>query len=166
MAISRLNNNVSAQRAARNLNETSSRLSKSIERLSSGLRINRAADDAAGLTISENLRSQINGLNQSVDNASNAINVVNTAEGALNETTNLLQRVRTLAVQAANTGTNDSTALKAIQDEIATSIEEINRIGNDTQFGSRKLINGDNANSAGRSLAPPPPVPFPRAPVT
>lgn len=148
MAITRINNNVSAQSANRNLNETSDRLSKSIERLSSGLRINRAADDAAGLTISENLRSQINGINQAVDNASSAINVVNTAEGALNETTNLLQRIRTLAVQAANTGTNDSTALKAIQDEISTSISEITRIGTDTQFGTRKLINGDNANTA------------------
>ncbi len=148
MALTRINNNVSAINANRNLNETSSRLSESITRLSSGLRINRAADDAAGLTISENLRSQINGINQAVDNASSAINVVNTAEGALNETTTLLQRIRTLSVQAANTGTNDSTALQAIQDEIATSISEITRIGNDTQFGSRKLINGENANTA------------------
>ncbi len=148
MALTRINNNVSAINANRNLNLTSSRLSDSITRLSSGLRINRAADDAAGLTISENLRSQISGINQAIDNSSSAVNVVDTAEGALNETTTLLQRVRTLAVQAANTGTNDSTALQAIQDEIATSISEITRIGNDTQFGSRKLINGENANTA------------------
>ncbi len=148
MSLSRINNNVSAFNANRNLNATSNYLSKAIERLSSGLKINRASDDAAGLTISENLRSQINGLNQAIDNANSAINLVNTAEGALNETTSRLQRIRTLAVQAANTGTNDSVALQAIQDEIQTSIEEITRIGNDTQFGSRRLINGDNANTA------------------
>ena len=148
MSLSRINNNVSAFNANRNLNATSNYLSKAIERLSSGLKINRASDDAAGLTISENLRSQINGLNQAIDNANSAINLVNTAEGALNETTSRLQRIRVLAVQAANTGTNDSVALQAIQDEIQTSIEEITRIGNDTQFGSRRLINGDNANTA------------------
>lgn len=147
MALTRINNNISAINANRNLNQTSNALSKSLERLSSGLRINRASDDAAGLTISENLRSQINGLNQAIDNASSAINLVNTAEGALTETTNRLQRIRTLAVQAANTGTNDSVALQAIQDEIETSIAEITRIGNDTQFATRRLLNGDNANS-------------------
>lgn len=147
MALTRINNNIGALNASRNLNITSMALSKSLERLSSGLRINRAADDAAGLTISENLRSQINGLNQAIDNASSAISLVNTAEGALAETTNRLQRIRTLAVQAANTGTNDSVALRAIQDEIQTSVAEITRIGNDTQFATRRLINGDNANS-------------------
>ena len=146
--LTRINNNIGALNASRNLNTTSIALGRSLERLSSGLRINRAADDAAGLTISENLRSQINGLNQAIDNASSALNLVNTAEGALAETTNRLQRIRTLAVQAANTGTNDSVALRAIQDEIQTSIAEITRIGNDTQFATRRLINGDNANSA------------------
>ncbi|MCG3199116.1 MAG: hypothetical protein HUU16_08875 [Candidatus Omnitrophica bacterium] len=147
MALTRINNNIAAVNANRNLNQTSSALRISLERLSSGLRINRAADDAAGLTISENLRSQINGLNQAIDNASSAINLVNTAEGALTETTNRLQRIRTLAVQAANTGTNDAVALQAIQDEIETSIAEITRIGNDTQFATRRLLNGDNANT-------------------
>ncbi len=148
MALTRINNNISALNAIRNLNTTSRDLQVSLERLSSGLRINRAADDAAGLTISENLRSQINGLNQAIDNASTAINLVNTAEGALNETTARLQRIRTLAVQAANTGTNDSVALQAIQDEIRSSIEEITRIGNDTQFATRRLLNGQYTNSA------------------
>lgn len=148
MALTRINNNISAINSNRNLRATSADLQRSLERLSSGLRINRAADDAAGLTISENLRSQINGLNQAIDNSSTAINLVNTAEGALIETTNRLQRIRTLAIQAANTGTNDSVALQAIQDEIETSIAEITRIGSDTQFATRRLLNGEHANSA------------------
>jgi len=147
MALTRINNNISAINANRNLVQTGNALRVSLERLSSGLAINRAADNAAGLTISENLRSQINGLNQSIDNASDAINLVNTAEGALIETTNRLQKIRTLAVQAANTGTNDSVARQAIQDEIGASISEITRIGNDTQFATKRLLNGDNANS-------------------
>ncbi len=147
MGLTRINNNISAINANRNLIATDSALKTSLERLSSGLRINRAADDAAGLTISENLRSQINGLNRAIDNASDAINLVNTAEGALIETTNRLQRVRELAVQAAN-GTNDAIALQAIQDEIETSISEITRIGTDTQFATQRLLNGDFANSA------------------
>ncbi len=148
MALTRINNNISALNAIRSLNATSADLQVSLERLSSGLRINRAADDAAGLTISENLRSQINGLNQAIDNASTAINLINTAEGALSETTARLQRIRTLAVQAANTGTNDSIAIQAIQDEIRTSIEEITRIGADTQFANRRLLNGAHTNTA------------------
>jgi flagellin len=148
MGLTRINNNVAAINANRNLNTTSRALQVSLERLSSGLRINRAADDAAGLSISENLRAQINGLNRAIDNASEAINLVNTAEGALTETTNRLQRIRVLAVQAANTGTNDAVALQAIQDEIETGIQEITRIGNDTQFATRRLINGENANTA------------------
>ena len=147
MGLTRINNNISALNANRNLGATDRALKTSLERLSSGLRINRAADDAAGLTISENLRSQINGLNRAIDNSSDAINLVNTAEGALIETTNRLQRIRELAVQAAN-GTNDSVALQAIQDEIETSISEITRIGNDTQFATQRLLNGDFANSA------------------
>ena len=147
MGLTRINNNISALNANRNLQNTDRALKTSLERLSSGLRINRASDDAAGLTISENLRSQVNGLNRAIDNASDAINLVNTAEGALIETTNRLQRIRELSVQAAN-GTNDSVALQAIQDEIETSIAEITRIGNDTQFATQRLLNGDFANSA------------------
>ena len=102
MALTRINNNISALNANRNLRATSRDLGISLERLSSGLRINRAADDAAGLTISENLRAQINGLNRAIDNSADAISLVNTAEGALIETTNRLQRIRVLAVQAAH----------------------------------------------------------------
>jgi flagellin len=149
MGLTRINNNIAAINANRNLTQTSSDLRVSLERLSSGLRINRAADDAAGLSISENLRAQVNGLNRAIDNASDSINLVNTAEGALIETTARLQRIRVLAVQAANTGTNDANALAAIQDEIETGIAEITRIGNDTQFGTRRLINGDNSNNVG-----------------
>ncbi|MCG3199117.1 MAG: hypothetical protein GHCLOJNM_03626 [bacterium] len=148
MALTRINNNISAINANRNLSVTSRDLARTLERLSSGLRINRASDDAAGLSISENLRAQINGLNRAVENANDAINLVNTAEGALTETTNRLQRIRTLAIQAANTGTNDSVALQAIQDEIETSIAEITRIGNDTQYATRRLLNGENSNTA------------------
>ena len=164
MALTRINNNISAINANRNLRTTSNDLSKSLERLSSGLRINRASDDAAGLTISENLRAQINGLNRAIDNASDAINLVNTAEGALIETTSRLQRIRVLAIQAANSGTNDSVALQAIQDEIETSIQEITRIAETTQFATRRLLNGEHQNRAtvtggtglGVSVAPDP----------
>ena len=148
MALTRINNNISALNATRNLNKTAASLQQSLERLSSGLRINRAADDAAGLTISERQRSQIRGLNRAVANAQDAIGLINTAEGALNETTNRLQRIRELAVQAANSGGSDVEAIQAAQDEINTSIAEITRIGNDTQFSTRRLLNGDYENFA------------------
>lgn len=147
MVLTRINNNVSALNASRNLNQTSLELARSLERLSSGLRINRAADDAAGLSISERQRSQIRGLRRAIANAQDAISLVNTSEGALNETTNRLQRIRELAVQAANSGGQDADAIQAAQDEIETAIAEITRIGNTTQFSTRLLLNGDNANS-------------------
>jgi flagellin len=124
MGLTRINNNVAAINANRNLNTTSRALQVSLERLSSGLRINRAADDAAGLSISENLRAQINGLNRAIDNASEAINLVNTAEGALTETTNR-QRIRCWPSRQP-TGTNDGGLRRS--DEIETSIQEITRI--------------------------------------
>jgi flagellin len=148
MGLTRINNNISAINATRNLNVTGSSLQKSLERLSSGLRINRAADDAAGLTISERQRSQIRGLTRAISNAQDGIGLINTAEGALNETTSRLQRIRELAVQAANSGGLDIEAIQAAQDEINTSIEEITRIGNDTQFSTRRLLNGDFQNAA------------------
>lgn len=148
MALTRINNNISALNATRNLNTTAASLQRSLERLSSGLRINRAADDASGLTISERQRSQIRGLNRAIANAQDAIGLINTAEGALNETTSRLQRIRELAVQAANTGGLDVEAIIAAQDEINTSIAEITRIGNDTQFSTRRLLNGDYENFA------------------
>lgn len=148
MALTRINNNITALKAIQNLSNTSEDLAQTLERLSSGVRISSAADDAAGLSISENLRTQIAGVNQAIDNASTAINLVNTAEGALAETTACLQRIRTLAVKAADTGNNDDSAIKAMQDEISSMIEEITRIGSDTQFASQNLISGDFANTA------------------
>ncbi|MBW7937825.1 MAG: hypothetical protein H3C63_03010 [Candidatus Omnitrophica bacterium] len=156
MALTRINNNITALNALRSYSVTAEDLRTSLERLSSGLRINRAADDAAGLTIAENLRLQVTGINQAVENSSDAINLVNTAEGALSETTARLQRIRTLALQAANLGANDSVTLQAIQQEIDSSIQEISRIANDTQFASQHLLNGEKNNSvsivAGDSL--------------
>src|ERR1700712_3807939 len=102
----RVNTNTMAFNAYRNLSATDSSMSKSLEKLSSGLRVNRAGDDAAGLVISENLRSQVSGLSQAVRNSQDGINVVQTAEGALNEVQAMLQRMRDLSVQAANTGSN------------------------------------------------------------
>lgn len=149
MALTRINNNIAALTANRTLQMTSRDLNISLERLSSGLRINRSSDDAAGLAVAENLRTQINGLNQAIDSVAGAINLVNTAEGALTETSARLQRIRVLAVQAGNTGTNDPNALEAIQNEIESSIQEITRIAETTQFASRLLLNGDNENTVG-----------------
>lgn len=147
MVLTRINNNVSAINSNRNLYANSTQLSRSLERLSSGLRINRAADDAAGLSISETQRSQIRGLNRALSNAQDAIGLINTAEGALTETTNRLQRIRELAIQALNSGGSDTNAIQAAQDEIETSIQEITRIADTTQFSTRILLNGDNKNS-------------------
>lgn len=146
MVLTRINNNVSAINANRNLFQVSNRLARSLERLSSGLRINRASDDAAGLSISETQRSQIRGLNRAMANAQDAVGLINTAEGALTETTSRLQRIRELAIQALNSGGTDANATQAIQDEIETSIQEITRIAETTQFSTRVLLNGDNAN--------------------
>lgn len=143
MSISRVANNISAINANRSLDKTGRALQKSIERLSSGLRINRASDDAAGMVVANNLRTQVQGLNQAVTNASDGINLVNVAEGALDETTTRLNRIRQLSIQAANTAVNDLTARRAIQDEIFQSIDEVTRIANTTQFASNYLLNGD-----------------------
>jgi flagellin len=139
-----INTNVEAMNAYRNLSHTQNSLSKSLERLSSGLRINRAADDAAGLSISENLKSQINGFKRASANAQDGISLLQTAEGALNETTSLLQRVRDLAVQASNTGANDTAARAAISSEVTQSLAEIDRISSATVFGSKNLLDGSN----------------------
>lgn len=143
MSISRINNNISALNANRNVDASGRLIQKSIERLSSGLRINRAGDDAAGLTVANRLRTQVQGLNQAIDNASSGINLINVAEGALEETTIRLNRIRQLAIQSANTGVNDFKARSAIQDEVFQSIDEITRIANTTQFSSNFLIKGD-----------------------
>ncbi len=146
MVLTRINTNIGALTATRNLNRSGQSLAKSLERLSSGLRINRASDDAAGLAISERLRSQIRGLNRAVQNAQDAINLVNTAEGALDETTSILQRMRELSVQAANSGGQDAAAIQFAQDEIDSLVSEIDRIGQETQYSTRFLLNGDNAS--------------------
>jgi flagellin len=138
----RINTNVTAQTALRNLEQTSGAVANSIERLSSGLRINRASDDPAGLIISENLRSQIDGLNQAVSNAQDASNLIKTAEGGLQEINSLLRSVRQLAVHAANTGANDAAATQADQTQIKSALESIDRIASQTSFGSKKLLNG------------------------
>jgi flagellin len=136
----RINNNIAAQNAYRNLSVTDSQMSKSLEKLSSGYRINRAADDAAGLSISEGLRSQIGGLKVAVRNAQDGISVVQTAEGALNETTSILQRMRDLAVQASSSGSQDSDARTAAQTEFGQLNQELDRIASTTSFGGQHLL--------------------------
>jgi len=141
MSIFRINNNVIALNAARNLSTTGSTLARTLERLSSGLRINRAADDAAGLAISEKLRSQIRGLNRASANALDGISMLQTAEGAMNEVHNILQRVRELSVQAAN-GIYTSNDRNSIQLEISQLLSEIDRIAATTEFNTKKLLDG------------------------
>ncbi|MDZ4131869.1 MAG: flagellin, partial [Dethiobacteria bacterium] len=137
----RINQNVSALNAYRNMVMTDNRLNKSLERLSSGLRINRAADDAAGLAISEKMRGQIRGLNQAMRNAQDGISLIQTAEGALNETHSILQRMRELSVQAANDTLTSSDRVE-IQKEITQLTQEIDRIANTTEFNTKKLLDG------------------------
>jgi len=139
----RINNNIAAFNAYRNLSVTDTAMSKSLEKLSSGYRINRAADDAAGLAISEGLRSQIGGLKVAVRNAQDGISVVQTAEGALNESQAILQRMRDLAVQAANGGSQDATAQAAADTEFQQLNQELDRIANTTNFNGNKLLDGN-----------------------
>ncbi len=138
----RINQNIAALNAYRNLSVTDNQMSKSLEKLSSGFRINRAADDAAGLSISEGLRSQIGGLKVAVRNAQDGINVVQTADGALNESTSILQRMRDLAVQASNGGSQDTDAQAAANTEFTALKNELTRIASTTKFGSQALLNG------------------------
>ncbi|HHY95049.1 MAG TPA: flagellin FliC [Firmicutes bacterium] len=147
----RINSNLEALNAHRHLSTVSSQLAKSMERLSSGLRINRASDDAAGLAISEKILGQVNGLNQATRNAQDAISLVQTAEGALQETHSILQRMRELAVQAANdTLTQDDR--NAIKSEIDNLLKEVTRIANDTEFNTMKLLDGQTVATAGLSF--------------
>ncbi len=136
----RIQNNVEAFNAQRQLVTNSDKLGKAMEKLSSGYRINRAGDDAAGLAISEKLRGQIGGLTQASRNAQDAVSLVQTAEGALNEVHSMLQRVRELAVQYKN-GTLSTNDRNAIQSEVNQLKEEIERIGTDTEFNNIKLLN-------------------------
>ena len=138
----RINLNLAALTAHRNLQGTDSALGTSIERLSSGYRINRAADDPAGLSISESLRAQISGLGQAMANSTDGVNMIRTAEGALSEVHSLLRTMRNLALHAANTGANGATAVAADQAQITSSISALDRISTNTQFGSRVLLDG------------------------
>src|ERR1700712_1461420 len=137
-----VNTNIAAMNAYRNLSQTNNAMSKSLERLSSGFRINRASDDAAGLAISEGLRSQIGGLTQAVRNTQDGTSVVQTAEGALSESTSILQRMRDLSVQASNDGSLNSTATASIQKEMGQLKQELDRISNTTTFNGTKLLDG------------------------
>lgn len=136
-----INTNLAANNTYRNLNSTQNDLSKSLEKLSSGLRINRAADDAAGLAISEGLRSQVGGLTVAARNAQDGISVIQTAEGGLTEVHSILQRVRDLAVQAGN-DSNNGDARVAIKTEVTALSEELTRIGNSTNFNGINLLDG------------------------
>ncbi|KZN47205.1 flagellin N-terminal helical domain-containing protein [Pseudoalteromonas luteoviolacea] len=136
-----VNTNVSSLNAQRQLNNSSNSLDTSFQRLSSGFRINSAKDDAAGLQVSNRLTGQINGLNQGIRNANDGISLAQTAEGALDETTQMFQRIRTLAQQASNGSNTDEDRL-AIQEEIRSLSEEANRVAADTTFGGQNLLDG------------------------
>ena len=141
-----IQHNIAAINSYRNLSTNQNALSKNLEKLSSGYKINRAGDDAAGLAISETMRSQINGLNQAVNNANDAIGLIQTAEGAMTETHSMLQRMKTLSTQAAN-GTYTATARKNIKAEIDALNKEISRIASTTEFNGEKPLNpGKKAN--------------------
>ncbi len=135
-------NNVTSLNAQNNLNKASMGVRSSVEKLSSGLKINRGSDGPAALVISEKQRAQIAGLKQAIENTEKAASVVQTGEGALNEINSLLVKVRSLAIDSANSGANDDDALAANQAEIANALDTINRIANNTQFGTKKLLDG------------------------
>ena len=137
----RINQNIAAQNAYRNLSVTDGQMGKALEKLSSGFRINRAADDAAGLAISEGLRSQVGGLKAATRNAQDGVSVVQTAEGALTEVHSILQRARDLQVQASN-GSNNQTSLDGINTELNSLADEITAIGTRTDFNGVKLLDG------------------------
>ena len=144
----RIQHNMASANTNRQLGITTGRLSKSTEKLSSGYRINRAGDDAAGLSISEKMRAQIGGLQEASTNAQDGISSIQIAEGALNETQAILQRMRELAVQAAN-DTNVSVDRNALQAEVSQLIDEIDRIAQNTEFNGMKLLKGDFAENTG-----------------
>lgn len=138
----RINHNISSINGHRQLMKNEGMMAKSLERLSSGLKINRAADDAAGLVISEQMRAQISGLKQGIDNSETAISMVQTSEGALDEVNSLLTKARELTLHAANEGANDVNQLTADQTELDNVIQSITRISDVTQFGTKKLLDG------------------------
>lgn len=136
-----INTNISALNTYNQLNKNNNALNSSLEKLSSGYKINNASDDAAGLAISEKMKGQIRGLDQANENSQNAVSMVQTADGALDETESILQRMRELAVQSAS-DTNTDSDRENIQDEIDSLVDEINNIANTTEFNTKKLLNG------------------------
>ncbi|WP_304654214.1 flagellin N-terminal helical domain-containing protein [Halobacillus shinanisalinarum] len=138
----RINHNIAALNTYRQLGQANNAMSGSMEKLSSGLRINNASDDAAGLAISEKMRGQIRGLDMASKNAQDGVSLIQTAEGALNETHSILQRMRELAVQSSS-DTNTEADRKELQKEVDQLASEIDRIGNTTEFNTQKLLNGD-----------------------
>jgi len=141
-----INHNITALNTHNKLSSASAAQGKSMEKLASGLRINKAGDDAAGLAISEKMRAQVRGLDQASRNAQDGISLVQTAEGALNETHDILQRMREISVQSTN-GTATDDDRKALQDEVKQLKSEVDRIGNNTEFNTKKLINGELSGS-------------------
>ena len=151
----RVNHNIAAINAHRHMQRVSADSGKNLEKLSSGLRINTAADRPASLVISEIMRAQIGGLSQAVENSENGVSMIQTAEGALSEVNKLLTSMRQLAIHASNVGANDDRMLEADQSEFANSIKSINRIATNTQFGTKQLLDGSrgaNGVANGRGL--------------
>src|SRR5947209_52740 len=144
----RINTNVAAMNALRNVGAANDAFNHSITRLSTGLRINSAADDPAGLIISESFRAQLSGIDAAMSNSQDAINYSKTAEGALNEVNGLLRDARTLAVTAGNSATQTSSATAANQSQISSIVASITRIAGTTQFGTKKLLDGSSGVSA------------------
>ena len=143
----RINTNIMALNAQNKLTINNSKVEKSIQKLSSGLKINSAADDAAGLAISEKMRAQIRGLDQAEANAQDGISLLQTAEGALQQTTDILQRMRELVIKAQNTGVLTEDDKTAINTEMTTLRDEIDRIASSTSFNSKKLLDGTLGSS-------------------
>ncbi len=144
----RINHNIAALNAWWNLTKTDTSIRKSLEKLSSGYRINRAGDDPAGLVISEKLRANITGLDQAIKNSEDAVSMVQTAEGALTEMHTLLNSIRALALHSANEGANDSAAVAADQAQVDSSVDSIDRIANTTKYAGKYLLNGSSGNTA------------------
>ena len=152
-----INTNVMSLNAQRNLGKSQNALANSMQRLSSGLRINSAKDDAAGLAISDRMTAQVRGLNQAARNANDGISLAQTAEGALQESTNLLQRMRELAVQSAN-DTNSASDRASLNDEVTQLKAELDRIAQTTEFNGKKVIDGTLGMPPSRSAPMPEPT--------
>ena len=141
----RVNSNIAALNALRHLQHTEQELGKNLERLSSGRKLNHAADGPASLVISEQMKTQISGLGQAIRNSESSISMIQTTEGALNEVSNILINLRQLAVHAANEGTNDEKMLQADQNEVDNLLSTLKNISRNTQFGTRTLLDGSNS---------------------